>query len=60
MQTSEQIIETMIASLSDETTEQDRRAFKIVLRQLVRIAQAEQLQAIENDFDTVYQVLRNR
>lgn len=54
------MIESLIASLSDEASEKDRHLFKLALRQLVKIAKAEQVQAIEEDFDAVYKVLSIR
>ncbi len=60
MRPSDQMIESLIASLSDEASEKDRHLFKLALRQLVKIAKAEQVQAIEDDFDAVYKVLSLR
>ncbi|WP_147376797.1 hypothetical protein [Noviherbaspirillum saxi] len=57
---SDEMIESMVASLSEEASDTDRRMFKHALRQLVKVAREEQLEAIQNDFDAVYNVLRVR
>jgi hypothetical protein len=58
MVTTEEIIRTMVDSLSEEASDEDRRRYGEILRRLVQAAQEEQLRAIQEDFDTVFRVMR--
>jgi hypothetical protein len=57
MVTTEEIIRTMVDSLSDEASDEDRRRYREILRRLVQTAREEQLRAIQDDFDAVFRVM---
>ncbi|MGV3653411.1 MAG: hypothetical protein ACO1N5_04275 [Noviherbaspirillum sp.] len=53
METSEQMIELLVASVSNDTSDYNRRIFRDALFKLVRLAQAEKLASVQQDFHTV-------
>jgi len=53
MESSEQMIELLVASVSSDTSDYNRQVFREALVKLVRLAQAEKLAAVEQDFHTV-------
>jgi hypothetical protein len=57
MVTTEEIIRTMVDSLSEEASDEDRRRYREILRRLVQAAQEEQLRSIQDDFETVFRVM---
>lgn len=57
MVTTEEIIRTMVDSLSEEASDEDRRRYREILRRLVQTAREEQLRAIQDDFDAVFRVM---
>lgn len=57
MVTTEEIIRTMVDSLSEEASDEDRRRYRDILRRLVQTAREEQLRAIQEDFDAVFRVM---
>lgn len=50
---SEEVIETMVAAMGPEATERDRHLYREALLALVRLARAEQLVSLQQDFRTV-------
>lgn len=57
MVTTEEIIRTMVDSLSEEASDEDRRRYRDILQRLVKAAREEQLRAIQEDFETVFRVM---
>ncbi|MDB5841594.1 MAG: hypothetical protein JWQ23_3546 [Herminiimonas sp.] len=53
METSEQMIELLVASVSTDTSEYNRQVFRDALFKLVRLAQAEKLASVQQDFHAV-------
>jgi hypothetical protein len=52
METSAEMIEFLVGAVGANSSEYDRQIFERALRELVRIAQAEKIAAIEQDFIT--------
>lgn len=52
METSAEMIEFLVGAVGGNSSEYDRQIFERALRELVRIAQAEKIAAIEQDFIT--------
>lgn len=53
MKRSDEMIDMLVSSVRDDTSERDKAVLRRVLRELVRVAQAESVQSIEADFRAV-------
>jgi hypothetical protein len=53
MKRSDEMIDMLVSSVRDDTSERDKAVLRRVLRELVRVAQAESVQSIEADFRIV-------
>lgn len=53
MLTSQEMIDLLISALPADATDNDAYILREALKRLVRVAQYEQLQALQEDFDTV-------
>lgn len=47
---SDEMIDMLVSSVRDDTSERDKAVLRRVLCELVRVAQAESVQSIEEDF----------
>lgn len=56
---SEEMIDMLVSSVRDDTSEHDKTVLRRVLNELVRVAQAESVQSIEADFRAAEQALSN-
>lgn len=50
MKRSDEMIDMLVSSVRDDTSERDKAVLRRVLCELVRVAQSESLQSIEADF----------
>jgi hypothetical protein len=53
MKRSDEMIDMLVSSVRDDTSERDKTVLRRVLCELVRVAQAESVQSIEADFRAV-------
>ena len=53
MKRSDEMIDMLVSSVRDDTSERDKAVLRRVLCELVRVAQAESVQSIEADFRVV-------
>jgi len=53
MKRSDEMIDMLVSSVRDDTSERDKAVLRRVLCELVRVAQAESVQSIEADFRAV-------
>ncbi|MGI4846858.1 MAG: hypothetical protein ACRYGK_01780 [Janthinobacterium lividum] len=55
MESSEEMIELLVASVSRDTTDHNRKVFRDALWKLVRLAQSEKMTELQIDFQVVEQ-----
>ena len=53
MKRSDEMIDMLVSSVRDDTSERDKAVLRRVLCELVRVAQSESVQSIEADFRAV-------
>lgn len=53
MESSDEMIELLVASVSKDTTDHNRKVFREALNKLVRLAQAEKVTELQIDFQVV-------
>jgi hypothetical protein len=57
METTGDMIEMLVASVSSDTSEYNRRVFRQALEKLVNLAQAEKMASLQLDFHVVEQAV---
>jgi hypothetical protein len=56
---SDEMIEMLVSSVREDTSDHDKAVLRRVLNELVRVAQAESVQSIEEDFRAAELALSN-
>jgi hypothetical protein len=59
MKRSDEMIEMLVSSVREDTSERDKAVLRRVLCELVRVAQAESVQSIEADFRAAEMAVSN-
>jgi hypothetical protein len=60
MKRSDEMIEMLVSSVRDDTSERDKAVLRRVLCELVRVAQAESVQSIEADLRSVEMAISSK
>ena len=60
MKRSDEMIDMLVSSVRDDTSERDKAVLRRVLCELVRVAQSESMQSIEADFKVVEKAISSK